>query len=278
MAFITPKFIGPIVVQASLNDGVAWQETDGVDAYGCATTIAAGTYWPDTLAAAIKAAMEAKSVTHGLGIKYGGTGATYTFTISDTDGTITITVAHGGCTATWFPRCTTGGNWDSVFTGGDVSVSSHGPNHFGFNIQVAFPAYATGHVSDIAHSNAWYPDQPVQEGGDPNRHKLTAESTTAGGKVRGYDFSGDVDYLDAWDLGFRHLSDASRTQYLDEFWQPHAAQGMPDGYFRYYADRTSSIYTEMGLTKESRQDTNFKRSNTGKRVWAMSLQMRKYKS
>lgn len=141
-----PKFWTQITV-GSTNEDIVFDEGGGA----LTATIPAASYWPDALATQIKTQMDAAG------------GDTYTVTIADATGLVTIS-----STGT-FSLDTTNGN-STLLVGGtnddDGNALANGDSgwgHFGWRQTAAATGVASSHTSDVWHGGSLYPTEPPQK-------------------------------------------------------------------------------------------------------------------
>lgn len=261
-----PKLIGRIVITSGSNDRLDWTEDDGITPVGLNTVIAAGTYYPTEILDALVSQMTAATVY----------GASYTYSVDNTTGIITIT-ASGGTLSGWYPQLKTGES-DKLLTGGDVAVETIGANHLGWYVDSVYPTATLSFSSDTHAAYQWYPSQPVQT--DNSRSEsVQSEHVSLGGKQYTYNYSGSTsldatDYRHIREVAWTYLTDTDRSNYLSRFWLPYGQHGSR---FRYYPDRTAIAYEEMHLTLDSLR-THAPDRVGGYPMYSWALQMRRYKA
>ena len=261
MSYTYQRYMGQITITAGTNDHIEWSEDNGSGGVNVSSVIPPGTFYPSVLATAIANDMTLMSAMAGDSI-------TYTCSLDNDSGTVTITAAAG----VFFLELTVAGT-NKLLTGGDVAVGTRGAQAFGWNVDAVYPALASTQVSDAAPGACWYPNQPLATYNEGASESTSVQAVSMGGASVAYDFSGDGAYLKTFDLSYERMNAASRTQYEDEFW-PYAKTG---GAFLYHNDRSSIVSTEMVLTGESISSTQFERSDPSLSRWNMPLSMRKYK-
>ena len=293
MAFGYTKFMGLITITTGVNDKIGWVEQSALGGpYGLTETIPAGDYWPDDdggsdLLATMKALMEAKSDSAGAGQDYAGDGFNYTFSIDDDTGLVTVSANHTswGVGFQWYPTYQTN-TADRIWSGGSQTAGRHGYQGLGWNVISPSSPWGQSFTSDVSHSNSWYPNQPIQQGTRPKNRSIVVEAESGGGDVRTYDFTGNpedvadssgVSYLDRWTIRYTRISETNRLWWFKEFWRPYAKQGLPDGRFRFYEDRSAAAYHTCGLTGEILRESNFDRTITGYPLWTISFDVKRYK-
>lgn len=277
-------FRGLITVTTGSNDDISFYEEDGDgNTDNLTATLTAGDYYPgsDTEAGSlceeIKTQMEAASALGATG------GQTYSVSISNA-GIVTISVSGVGSAPAWYPKITTA-ETSKFFTGGDPGAAGErGSNHFGWNVDAAYPVAASSQVGDVAISNSWHPAQPISGGSSPRNRSIVTFSESGGGDVRTYDFTGNPEdssgnsYLDRWDVRWSRISEANRAWFFSEFWRPYAKQGLPDSRFRFYPDRDDlSTYHIAGMIGDILREAAFERTITGYPLWTISFEIKRYK-
>lgn len=293
-----PILMGRHEIVVDVNDQVTWFEDDNVghtDTLTCVLT--PGTYYVGlssaevgSLLEEIKTQMETASDAGALAVApHVGVGVDYELAIDPETGKLTI-----GCDAPWgnptfYPILTHAGATDKALVGGDPGAAGDGRRmspHLGWNQDAVVPAAGISFTSDVAIGHSFFPDITYYKD-DHSKFEIpgTSEGVALGGDVQAYDFSGvDYDqegeeiYQQVRSLYFKFLSDASRLQFLAEFYFPHAKQGLPDGRFRFYEDRTVDSHQEYGLTGKSLRDVDFQRTNPGLIKWTTDFTMRRYKA
>jgi hypothetical protein len=261
-----PKFIGRITIEAGENDRVDWVETNGVTPVDKNTTLTPGTYYPTTILDALVVAMSAAS----------SYGASYTYSVDNTTGIITLS-ASGGTLTGWRPKLTTSES-DKLLTGGDVTQETSGDNHMGWHVDSAYPSYALEHASETASAYCWYPTEYCQTD-DSRSEGVVSELNSLGGKQYVYNFSGNstlgsTDYRHIRSVSFTYLPSADQAAWLADFWLPYAQFG---NRFRFHRDRTSASYEEMTLTGDSLPNHTPARVS-GYAWFTQGIQMRRYKA
>jgi len=255
-----PSFWGTYEI-GSTNNKVYWRETNGATPVDLSVTISApaAVYFPDSvlssesLASVIGTYMSTESTASGYS-------ATYTVTISKTDGTLSITATGG--TLTGFAMMNTTSQTNKLLTGGDGDVGQQGLDHFGFAVASGVAGYALTVAGDTQVANAWHPQGPVANstvvaGDDTTVRTVLAQNRTMGGRVVTRDFVGriapkDTNYNEQRNFDLRYLSDTDRTNYITYFYLAYAKGG---GRFRFFPDRSDlTTYQERILLKPSAEE------------------------
>lgn len=257
-----PKLIGKLTITTGSNDRLDWTEDDGVTPVALNTVLTAGSYYPSEVLDALVVAMTAGSTY----------GATYTYSISNTTGVITIS-ASGGTLIGWYPMLRTIQS-DKLLTGGDVTAETQGRYHLGWYVDTGYPVAALSFSSDTAPAFQWYPSQPCQSD-DARSQAVLSELVSLSGKQYVYNYSGSttiptIDYRHTREIGFLFLADTDRASWLS-MWLAYAQHGET---FRWYPDRTDVDYEEMTLTGDSLQSHSPDRVS-GYPLFAQRIQMRR---
>lgn len=257
-----PKLIGRLTITSGGNDRLDWVEDDGVTPVSKNTTITAGNYYPSEILDLLVVAMTAASTY----------GATYTYSINNTTGIITIT-ASGGTLTGWYPKIKTTES-DKLLTGGDVTAETQGRYHLGWYVDTAYPTAALSFSSDSSPAFEWFPSQPCQSD-DSRSAAVVSELSSLSGKQYVYNYSGSTalpvtDYRHTREIGFMFLTDTDRANWLS-MWLSYAQHGEV---FRWYLDRTDVAYEEMTLTGESLH-THGPDRVSGYPMFAQRIQMRR---
>lgn len=257
-----PKLIGKLTITTGSNDRVDWTETNGVTPVNKNTTLAPGNFYPSAILDALVTAMTAAS----------SYGASYTYSISNTTGIITIS-ASGGTLTGWYPKIKTTES-SKLLTGGNVAAETQGRYHLGWYVDSAYPSYALSFSSDTAPAFQWYPSQPCQSD-DSRTQAVMSELVSLSGKQYVYNYSGStaiptIDYRHNREIGFLYLTDTDRANWLS-MWLAYAQHGET---FRWYPDRTDVAYEEMALTGDSLH-THSPDRVSGYPLFAQRIQMRR---
>ena len=248
-----PSFWGLIVITAGINDEIKFSETDGTTPSTRTATIAAGSYYPDSIVSGeslsyqIAAAMTAASLY----------GATYTCQVNTQNGIVEI--AGSGGSMTGFHLMLTSAESAKLLTGGDASATMQGLDHFGWVVDSGYPSYAIGASSDSQICNAWHPQGPLLNqttiaGQEHSYRKNVSQVETLGHKVitRSWEPripSTSMDYSEIIQLAFQFLTDTDRSDYQKYFWSTYAFAG---GKIRFFPTRTDlSVYTEVHVWQGS---------------------------
>lgn len=256
-----PAFVGKTVITSDNNELYWTEQTSGANN----ATLNTGEYYPDALATAISAAMNAASIA----------GNTYAAIPDLETGFWTVTRLAGTEDFAMDARSSQAGN---LWTGGTAdtqgntwSTDQYGPNFLGWPIAAAITSYASSHTSPEQGGGVWYPSQPAQDDDSGADSGMVAQAYALDGTMNTYNFAGwltsneDAHFprylgknqVRAWT--FQYITQASRNQYI-QWWGAYAKSG---GAFRFYPDYTdNTVYYEYKLTKESCEARTFLQRTT----------------
>ena len=260
----TPAFVGKITITAGENDACTYEE-GGIPQ---APVLTPGVYEIDNLATHIAAVMTATSLN------------TYAGTFDQTSGKISISRSAGildfVVNNSAAGNCWTGGIVDS--SGIPLGILEQGLNNLGYLVSgPQLPGATT--TSTTVVSNCWYPNQPTKSD-DESRYQIpsTIQATSIGGNVITYDFAGyKVQAGEAIDsrnqlgsLGWEFITEASRTEFLGNFWGPYAKNGSS---FKFYEDKTVASFKRYKLNGDSLRSSTFVDRLVGYKYFSGSFEM-----
>ena len=260
----TPAFVGKITITAGENDVLSF-----VEGFSLFTgTVPAQTYEIPDLCVVISATMSSLGANSYLADFNHDTGK---ITILRTSGVDDFAVNNAIASGIW-----TGGIIDS--NGNPLVPGENGLNHLGFSFLTPI-ALDSFNVSTQVVANCWYPNQPPMSD-DESRYQIpsTIQATSIDGNVITYDFSGyQIQTGETIDnrnqlrsLGWEFITEASRTEFLGNFWGPYAKNGSS---FKFYEDKTVASFKRYKLNGDSLRSSTFVDRLVGYKYFSGSFEM-----
>lgn len=251
-----PRFEGQIEIITGINDRLDWDE-NGTPLF---TVLPAGTYWPNALIATLWGQMNVVS-------SVSGAGRTYTGSIDDETGQLTLSVDTG----VWFPK-TTAAESNKLLTGGDGTgyvFGNRGPNHLGFELAGSYLAAAQSHTGDIYIANGFHPNQPTDTDTGDRRRITSAQSIDLSGQAFTRVFSNPTAPPTFRNMSFQLIKEGPRTQWFETHLF-YASAGKP---FLLHKPRNASSVGTYILTGGSLSDPSFEDQQHHQAWWQGRIEL-----